>query len=207
MKKMTLVLAMMLIGLTSATATEFKSVKKGKDLKFNKRYRNAQPIKFVERGVEFLIFPDGSFDFNSNYGVNYWRYTNSRRSSIITTFNSPRSRVQYTSPRIRGVKILHDRYGAVRQIGNVFINYDRHGKVKRVGSVYMNYNRGNGRLKQVGDLRVNYNSWGKIVRLSGQVNYYNANFNCDLDYDFYEDNDTYYYKKGNKKNKHKRRKI
>ncbi len=210
MKKMILVLAMMLIGLTSATATEFKSVKKGKDLKFTKRYRNAQPIKFVERGVEFLIFHDGSFDFNTNYGVDHWRHTNSRRSSVNAKFTSPVSRIQYTSPRRRGIRILHDRNGAVRQIGNVFINYDRRGKVKRIGSVYMNYNRGNGRLKQVGGLRVNYNSWGKIVHLSGQVNYFNADLYCDMDYDsyddYFEDEDKYYYKKGSKKNKYKRRK-
>ena len=51
MKKITLVLAAMLLSLTSATAT---SNLDHKDLRITNRYPFAQPIKFVERGVELL---------------------------------------------------------------------------------------------------------------------------------------------------------
>lgn len=57
MKKITLVLAVMLLGVTFATASEKISELDGKDLRITKRYRFMQPIMFVERGVEFLIFP------------------------------------------------------------------------------------------------------------------------------------------------------
>lgn len=50
MKKFVFILASMLLGLTSATATA-----QGEGLN-NTRYRYAQPIMFVERGVEFMIF-------------------------------------------------------------------------------------------------------------------------------------------------------
>ena len=212
MKTQLLFIATMLIGLTSATATTAGyAVSNGEDLN-NARYRFAEPIVFIERGVEFLIFPDGSFDFNTeivNNTSNVYYRTNTRRSSVNTTYGAPGTinRVQYSNPRSTGVIVTHDHNGQVRRIGNVFINYDREGRIKRAGSVYMSYQRGNGLLRQVGGLRVNYNRWGEIVHVSGIVNHYNANFNCGLgsghggnnviginDVDHYDD-DYYYYRK------------
>ena len=66
MKRLLLLFAGLLIGLTSASATELHHQKKKTKIDKTKRYRYAQPIMFVERGVEFLVFPDGSFDFNTN---------------------------------------------------------------------------------------------------------------------------------------------
>ena len=202
-------MAMMLIGLTSSTLAAQSWKKQGKDSNFT-RYRDAQPIVFVERGVEFLIFPDGSFDFNTNHDGFYSRSTLSRRSSINTTYGTYGNRVKFSKRRSRGVQIIHDRFGNVRRIGNVFINYNRNGKVKRVGSVFMAYNRGNGRLKQVGGLRVKYNHWGKIAHLSGTVNRFNANLNCGVsrgfdDYAYNFEDDDFYYKQ-NGKTKRKKRK-
>lgn len=221
MKKQLFFIATMLIGLTSATATTAGyAVSNGED--FNTApYRFAEPIVFIERGVEFLIFPDGSFDFNTEIANNtssaYYR-SNTRRSSVNTTYGAPGtvSRVHYSSPRPRGVIITHDNNGKVRRIGNVFINYDREGKIKRAGSVYMSYQRGNGLLKQVGGLRVNYNRWGEIVHVSGIVNHNNADYNCGIDssqggnnfisindIDHY-DEDYYYYRKNGKIKKTKK---
>ena len=169
MKKFTLLVSVLLIGLTTANATEINS-ERGNGILDNTRYHNAQPITFVERGVEFLIFPDGSFDFNTEldtYGDLYYRSSSTertRRSSVNTTHGAPG---QNTSG---GILITHDVSGKVRRIGNVFINYDREGKIKRAGTVYMTYNRGNGTLTQVGGLKVRYNTLGKIVNLYGQVN-------------------------------------
>ncbi|MBR9847466.1 MAG: hypothetical protein GYB35_15795 [Algicola sp.] len=212
MKTQLLFIATMLIGLTSATATTAGYAVSNREDLNNARYRFAEPIVFIERGVEFLIFPDGSFDFNTeivNNTSNAYYRTNTRRSSVNTTYGAPGTinRVQYSNPRSTGVIVTHDHNGQVRRIGNVFINYDREGRIKRAGSVYMSYQRGNGLLRQVGGLRVNYNRWGEIVHVSGIVNRYNANFNCSVgsghggnnfiginDVDHYDD-DYYYYRK------------
>lgn len=220
MKKLLLLVTGLLMGLTTVNA---QHMKRGKD--FNSaHYRFAEPISFVERGVEFLIFPDGSFDFNTNIkdtynGDNtYYRSTNTRRSSVNVTIEAPStaSRIYYSAPSSRGVLILHDRDGKVRRIDNVFINYDREGRITRAGSVYMNYQRGNGSLNQVGGLRVNYNHWGEIVHVSGTVNYYNAHINYIVgadrwdndnyyyDFDHHDEGDFYYYRKGSEVKKQKK---
>ncbi len=221
MKKQLLFIAVMLLGLTSATGTTVgHTVSNGEDFT-NARYRFAEPIVFIERGVEFLIFPDGSVDFNTEIANNtstvYYR-RNTRRSSVNTTYGAPGTinRVRYTnynSPR--GVIVTHNSNGQVRRIGNVFINYDRRGRIKRAGSVYMSYQRGNGLLRQVGGLRINYNRWGQIVNTSGFVNQYNTNLECGVGYgddhfgfndiDDY-DEDFYYYRKNGKIKKSKKRK-
>lgn len=223
MKKQLLFIATVLIGLTSATATTAgHAVLNGEDFN-NTRYRFTEPIVFIERGVEFLIFPDGSFDFNTEFENNitdvYYRTQRTRRSSVNTTHGAPGSvgRIHYSTPRPRGVIITHDNNGNVRRIGNVFINYDRQGRIKRAGSVYMSYQRGNGLLRQVGGLRVNYNRWGEIVHISGVVNSNNVNLNCGVGsgvgghvYDDYNDDfddDFYYYRKNGKVKKHKKYKT
>lgn len=232
MKRQLLLFTVLLIGLTTVSATEKFSVTPGEDL--ITRYRYAQPIMFVERGVEFMIFPDGSFDFNTNVNTdfhtsNHYYYRSStkitRRESVNTTFGAPgtSSRVHYSSPRDRGVLIQHDRDGKVRRIGNVFINYDRSGKIKRVGSIYMRYNRGNERLVQVGGLHVRYNRWGEIVNTHGIVNPFSelcsicGISSCTVDHTFsndYQDDDwnnnwnqdeDYYYYKQNGKTKKKKK--
>lgn len=224
MKKQLFFIAVMLLGLTSATAkTAGYAVSNGEDLNSN-RYRFAEPIIFIERGVEFLIFPDGSFDFNTeivNNTSNVYYRTNTHTTSVNTTFGAPGtvSRVHYSNPRPTGVLITHDANGKVRRIGNVFINYDREGRIKRAGSVYMSYQRGNGLLRQVGGLRVNYNHWGEIVHVTGVVNqnnpdlnsvinsgHYGNNFITYNDVDDYDD-DYYYYRKNGEIKKAKKNKI
>ena len=227
MKRQVLFMAMVLIGLTSAKATTAgNAVLNGEDLN-NARYRYAQPILFVERGVEFLIFSDGSFDFNTdlNFAIpdddNYYhrrsktrtrskRSTNRTHGAPGTTYNN----------RERGVLVTHDRLGRVRRIGNVFINYDRDGKIKRVGSVYMSYRRD--QLKQVGGLRILYNRHGDVIGTRGSVNRNNqgcgicGTSSCSIDHfndqshnddwdDNWNDDDThYYYKKNGKLKKTKK---
>ena len=178
MKKQVLLFTALLIGLTTVTANENLSVSAADDLTvWNSSY--AQPIIFIERGIEFMIFPNGSFDFNTNaipqashFESNYYHRssTQTRRSSVNTTFGAPSmyNRVHYATPRNQGVIVTHDANGQVRRIGNVFINYDRNGKIKRAGSIYMRYNN-RGILKQVGGLHINYNRWGEIISQYGFV--------------------------------------
>lgn len=220
MKKMTLLLAMMLIGLTSATATDTSKSKRSARFGDLDQNRFTQPIMFIERGVEFLIFPDGQFDFNTetNYTTSsLYRRSNSRRGSINATYGAPGTHINYTRPR--GTLITHDSRGRVRRIGNVFINYDSRDRVKRIGSVYMRYRRG--LLKQVGGLHIQYNHYGDMIGFNGFVNFNNQTCNIwdntnyfgnhhdvwsnDWDDDWFDDEEFYYYRKGNKVKKKKKK--
>ncbi len=224
MKKLVLLFTGLLMGLTTVTAAEKSSATQSTDLDLTSRYRYAQPILFVERGVEFLIFADGSFDFNTdlfstvpdndNY---YYRRSKTRtRRSTNRTHGAPGTTYHN---RDRGVLVTHDRLGRVRRIGNVFINYDRQGRIKRVGSVYMSYRRN--QLKQVGGLHIQYNRHGDVIGTRGFVNYSNqscgicgisgcttnhfdSNHHNDNDWDEDNDDDHYYYKKNGKIKKRKK---
>jgi len=223
MKKLVLLFTGLLMGLTTVTA-ETKSASKGEDLTIN-RYNYSQPIVFVERGVEFLIFPDGTFDFNTELdytqGESYYR-RNTKRRNVNVTFGAPGTQVRYSTRRPRGVIVKHDHLGRVRRIGNVFLNYNRHGQIKRAGSVYIGYNR-RGLARQIGGLFIKYNRRGHIIRITGQVNRNNAGCGfcgasgCQIDHyqghghnndwddddddwddddDDDDDDDYYYYRKG-----------
>lgn len=232
MKKLVLLFTCLLIGLTTVTAAEkVKSASKGEDLTTNFYNNYTQPIQFTERGVEFLIFPDGAFDFNtqinnnhynSGYDNQYYRRSNTRRRFTNTTFGAPGTRVKYSKPRSKASIITHDSSGKVRRIGNVFVNYNRIGQVKRLGSVYMRYSR-RGLLTQVGGLQLKYNRRGHLIRTIGQVNYNNPHcgicrtLSCTInhfDNSYQQDNDWdnnwnnddnhYYYKKNGKVTKQKK---
>ncbi|WP_242132327.1 hypothetical protein [Aestuariivivens marinum] len=228
MKRTLLFFTMLLIGLTAVSALSLNNNDVGK---FN---RYAEPIIFMERGVEFLIFPDGSFDFDTNvynhYNDNIYYKSNTKRSSIDINYRGPNINIGYSSNRNNRVYISRDRYGKVRRVGNVFINYDRSGKVTRIGSVFMRYGRGrNATLTQVGGLRVNYNHWGEIVNIRGHVNNYNDDFchvcgvtSCNMSYHYgdhghdrdnwfdndhdNQDDNYYYYKRNGKVKKQKKMK-
>ncbi|WP_411767471.1 hypothetical protein [Winogradskyella sp. A3E31] len=216
MKKIVLLFTAVLMGLTSVTAAESSSAILNKDLDLTSRYRYAQPVTFIERGVEFLIFADGSFDFNTDLisprRTGLYLQRNTRRSSINVAIGAPgTSNSHYGS---RGTLVTHDRLGRVRRVGNVFINYDRNGRIKRVGSVYVSYRHGY--LRQVGGLKLQYNRKGRLIHTKGFVNRSNQDCNfcgisgCDIDHrnrfddfnrwdDDYIDDDNYYYFKQNGK--------
>lgn len=151
-------------------------------------FRNADPIVFTERGIEFFIFPDGQFDFNTRPSTGAMYYKHGRRTSDVNkTYGAP-SNVQN---RNYGVQVEHDNFGRVRRIGNVMINYDANDRIKRVGSVYMAYNRY--ALDRVGGLQIMYNRRGQIVDIVGFVKgdrtYQYAQNNND--YNDYNDNNDY----------------
>jgi len=187
---------------------------------------NSNPLKFIERGIEFFVFPNGEFDFNTHprYQRTPYRRTN---ICINTTYGAPRT---YTTMQYnRSVRIQHDYLGRVRRIGNVFLNYDRYGRIKRIGNVYMTYHYN--WLSQIGGLHLYYNRYHHIIRTSGfikpnmgchfcggmtcTINHYaqhHNNYNTDH-YNQWDDNhwdddnneDEYYYrsKKPSKTKKHK----
>lgn len=113
-------------------------------------YRYNEAVSFIERGIQFHVFLNGNFDFDS-------RYVRTRRNSRV--------------------RIRRDFRGRIRRVGNVTISYNRNGDVRRIGSVYMGYN--GGWLTRVGQLDIEYNRWDEPV-FYGQVrfnNYYYDNTN------------------------------
>ncbi|MCB4808558.1 hypothetical protein LG651_09855 [Tamlana sp. 62-3] len=139
MKKLAVVLAGLFIG-----ATAFAKTPNTDNLNNNKRivttYRNAEPIIFIEGGIEFYIYPNGNFNYNTKIN-----YANSRR----------------------GNSVIKDRTGKITRIGTVNINYDRFGNITRAGTININYN--NAVVSKIGGLHVNYNRNGKIVTRKGSV--------------------------------------
>jgi hypothetical protein len=167
MKNFYLLFVGLLLSVTTTQANVMSDQLYGSENGLTNRYRYAQPIEFVERGVEFFVFLNGEFDFNT-HPVNYRR---GRRSTVNATFGAPR--VQTRGNRFNtgniGVRVEHDFNGRVRRIGNLFINYDRFGRVKRIGSIYMRYNNRHGLLRQIGGLHLKYNRRGRLVRQFGSI--------------------------------------
>lgn len=219
MKKITqtLVITVLSLGTLTVKASEkkvFDDVKK-ENVDRN-RYNYSEPFMFIERGIEFYVFPNGEFDFNTVA-------TTAPRGRAVGHYNkthgAPRVKARgYYGPRNQGVKIEHDYLGRVRRVGNVFINYDANGRVKRVGSVYMGYDRY--ALVQLGGMRIVYDRHGCIVDTIGIVNAsschytypiinnhyqadgYHGNHHIEIDHgnnDTVNDDDLYYYKKSDKK--------
>lgn len=192
MKKITLLVASIFIfGSTIANATEktIFSVERRSPVDF----RNADPIVFTERGIEFYVFPNGQLDFNTrptNNGNMYYR--SKGRNNFNTSYSAPSN----NRKRNYGVIIEHDNFGRVRQVGNVFINYDANDRVKRIGSVYMTYNRY--ALERIGNLEIIYNRLGQIVDVFGAVkgSVVYTNTHCDA---ADNDHDYLYYRTTGKK--------
>lgn len=191
MKKITLLVASIFVlggGIATATAATTSSIGGKSIIDFN----NEDPIVFVERGIEFYVFPDGQIDFNTRpdaKGGMYYRTSPSRGTN--KTYGAPMNNRKGDY----GVRVAHDNLGRVRQVGNVFINYDAFDRVKRIGSVYMSYNRY--ALERVGGLEIIYNRRGQIVDLIGSVKGGGSVYGSKGDYvDRYEskNDDMYYYR-------------
>ncbi|KAA5825623.1 hypothetical protein FPF71_06865 [Algibacter amylolyticus] len=173
MKRVVLVFASLLIGLTTASATETNTHKPNIKLEKRKSNHLSQPITFKENGVEFLIFSDGSFDFNAKHTKHFNPLAYKRNTYRNTSYRGPNANVQYTRFSNKGLTITHDRFGKIKRIGHVNINYDRYGRITRAGTVNMSYSRNKHTvLTKVGGLKVVYNRKGQIVKTRGQVKHY-----------------------------------
>lgn len=141
-----------------------------------------EPISFTERGIEFFVFPNGEFDFNTRPQDSQGDYFYKAAGKRGTTVQSKRTQ-NY------GTRIEHDSFGRVRRVGNTFINYDNRDRVSRIGTVYMKYNRT--ALTQVGGMRIVYNRRGDIVDTVGRIKgYSNSGYSYNYDNHYYS-NDTY----------------
>jgi hypothetical protein len=104
------------------------------------------PISFNERGINFFVFPNGEFDFDT---------AKNAESDIV--FRKGRRNLNADT----GVVIEHDSQGRVRRVGNVFMNYDYQNRIKRIGGVYMKYNRFV--LTHVGGMQLIYDRDKKLI--------------------------------------------
>lgn len=191
MKKITLLVASILLVGSVANASEI--IKTSGEEK-RTRFSFDEPISFTERGIEFFVFPNGEFDFNT-------RPDDSQGDYYFKTAGKRTLTVERGRPVNYGTLIEHDSFGRVRRIGNTFINYDSRDRVSRIGTVYMKYNRI--ALTQVGGLQIVYNRRGDIVNTIGSVKgrrntgyVFNNHNNYDNDHNYSASNNSndYYYK-------------
>lgn len=176
---------LLLLGMMTMATINANNITKSTS-KLGVTYRYNDAVTFVERGVQFHVFLNGDFDFNTHYrNTRYYDYHGKRVRSN------------------RGVRIDRDRRGRVRRVGNTFINYDARGNVKRIGSVYMRYRFG--QLTDVGNLRIRYDRWGN-PRFYGNVKYndyceddvYYNDGGIDIDVnigDVFDYDDIYFYRR------------
>jgi hypothetical protein len=157
MKKITLLVASILLIGNVAKASELNFT----DDETRTRFSFDEPIAFTERGIEFFVFPNGDFDFNTrpddSQGGYFFKGAGKKGSDKITD----------RRPGNFGTLIEHDSFGRVRRVGNTFINYDTRDRVNRIGTVYMKYNRF--ALTQIGGLSIQYNRFGEITDMFGTV--------------------------------------
>jgi len=228
MKKITVLLVLFMGMFAFANSNNVNNTQANNSLEIG-RYNHMQPLKFIERGVEFFVFPNGEFDFNSHPRH---RRTRGHGININISHGAPRtfhSTYYGNYHHNQGVRVEHDRLGRVRRVGNVFINYDSHSRIKRIGSVYMSYHHH--LLANIGGLHIYYSRNGRIHRTTGAIkhnmgchfcgmnncstNHYGNNYGHNdsdnhndhgnyNDYGNYDD-DLYYYRKGNKKAKKNKR--
>ena len=204
-KGILLMLAMfMMVSITEANNGKPKFKKEGYNY-----FRTVKPVTFFENGVKFFVYPNGEFDFNSHF----------RNSSEAYYFKGRRTT---NLGRERGVRILKDRFGQIRRIGNITVDYTRSGKVAQIGSVSMDYFKG--KLKRVGNMKIIYHPH-KGVKYIGKVKStnhryygwdeweygYDHNFFYQDDfkdrYDRYDEDDNYFYYKSKVNNKNDKGKL
>ena len=172
MKKGVLILLGMFMMVSTVEAK--KSNKLSTTIEGNYIYDNS--VNFTELGIEFYIFTNGDFDFNT-YDDDFYTDHYGRRIK-----------------NNRAVRIDKNYKGQITRIGNAFINYDYRGNVTRIGGISLRYRFG--KLTNVGDLRVQYDRWGNPNFYGNVRNFYydngirfSVNFGDVCNY-----NDTYFYR-------------
>jgi hypothetical protein len=158
-KKITLFVASLMLATSATKASEIINFS-GTNLEFGTRFNQNEPIQFSERGIDFFVFPNGEFDFNTrpnDNGGDYYFKTAGRRSVEANRGNLENY----------GVRIERDNFGRIRRIGNTFINYDFQDRVSRIGTIFLKYNRF--ALIQIGGLQLVYNRFGELVNTFGSV--------------------------------------
>lgn len=154
MKKFYLLLSFLVIGFSAKAVP-------GTVENFDRpNYRDA--FIFVERGVEFAVFPDGQFDFFFNPRGNFNRIPGHINYSFNSGYNY-------------GPFIQYDDYGAVIQIEHVPVYYDYYGRIIQAGRVNIGYNAF-GMVNRIGNMFLHYNHFDQFTHTSGFINSRNAHY-------------------------------
>jgi len=186
MRKVIVLVAVFLVGITTQTfSTNQLSVDQNPGKKH--RYDKSQYIDFVENGVRYMVYTDGTFDFTIINPAHL--YNRGRQNQNVIYYSSaPGSVYNYNKRRRFRSAIRTDRYGTIISIGSTLITYKRNGKVKSIGIVPLRYHRGT--LVQVGNMEIFYNRNGRIRNTIGNINRFNRktwhddwyiNNDCDID--------------------------
>jgi hypothetical protein len=146
-------------------------------------YRYDEAVTFVEKGVQFHVFLNGDFEFNTPNRDHY---------------NANNRRHGYNDLRINS-----DYEGRIKRIGSNYIRYNYRGNVTRIGNVRIYYSRG--LLKRVGDLTISYNTWGAPY-FYGNVHrdYYNSDIHFSLNFGTVFNYNDHYFSKYSFKNNYRK---
>ncbi|WP_026777337.1 hypothetical protein [Polaribacter sp. Hel_I_88] len=185
MKKGILILLgmFMMVSTTEANDGKILSSKLNNETSYNvyDNYNNA--VNFFERGIEFFVFTNGEFDFDTRFNNRGIRINRDFRGRITNVGN---------------VFIRYDRRGNVTRIGSVLIRYSR-GLLTNVGDLRVRYNHWNTPVFY-GNVRNFYYNNGIRFNVSfGDVCEYNDAYFFRNDFgnnyhQFREDNNFYYYR-------------
>ncbi len=158
--------ALLLIG-TTAHATDHKHL--DHQDRVTKRYRQAQPIVFIQGGVKFFVHTDGSVDF---------KILNRRSRSQQVRWHGQATPGAYRYNPYRNM-VRYDYYGRLKRVKSNHISYNRYNQVRRIGTIVVRYNR-RGLVSQIGGLHIHYRKHGNIKFVEGNV-YYNGCGHCGMD--------------------------
>ena len=149
---------------------------------FNYSYDNS--VNFIERGVEFFVFTNGDFDFDTRF-----------RNTRVPIRRDFRGRIQ----RVGNVFINYDYFGNVTRIGNISMRYYR-GRLTNVGNLRVRYDRW-GYPAFYGQVRSNfyYHNGVRINLNIGDICNYNDAYFSGRDFrrnysKIREDRNYYYYR-------------
>lgn len=178
MKKGVLILLGMFL---MVSTVEAKNGEENLNFRVNYSYNDA--VNFFENGIEFFVFTNGDFDFDT--------YRNNRQTRIDRDF---RGRIR----RINNTTLNYDFRGNVTRIGNISIRYFRN-RLTRVGDLRVDYDRWGNPIFN-GQVRDYYYDNG--IRFSinfGDVFSYHHNFFNHRDFrrnytQIREDRNFYYYR-------------
>ncbi|UJH91534.1 hypothetical protein LZ575_02015 [Antarcticibacterium sp. 1MA-6-2] len=153
MKKITFLVALFFIGWTGYASTANLL-----------RPNYGEAFIFIERGVEFAVYPNGEFDFYYNP-----QFLNTSPMQI----GHPGYNISYNAYHNYDAFVQYDDFGAVIQIESVPVYYDYYGRLVQAGDVVIHYNS-IGRIARIGGMKVRYNSFGQPIRYVGYINRYNT---------------------------------
>ena len=167
---------LLLLGLLSFTTVNANDLNTSvNNTTYPTRYNEA--VTFVERGIQFHVFLNGEFEFNSlNRNSNYYNYNGRTYSN-------------------NSIRVYRDYRGRIKRVGRNYIRYDYRGNVTKIGNVKLYYKRG--LLTRVGNLKVTYNSWGEPYFYGNVNRYSDSDFHFSINIGpIFNYNDRFFYNRG-----------